>query len=135
MDVKKIDGYNTSFKTKMVPNIHLERAFDIAILENNGRFLSAVEAIMNDGKNDILELSAEYTDKNKTAYKRMLLKINDVIKKKVEYSKGIIDNTPVVSGYDAIDLIIKYSGVSSRGKKSNFNTAKRLENIMEKIMS
>ena len=135
MDVRKIDAYNTSFKTKMVPNIYLERAFDIAILENNGRFLSAVETLMNDGKNDILELSAEYTGKNETAYKKMLLKINDVVKKKVEYGKEITDNAPVVSGYDAIDLIIKYTGVSSKGKKSNFNTAKRLENILEKIMS
>lgn len=57
MNVDKISVQTTSFKSRFIPSQTLEQAFDRAAKENDRFFLKAMNTIMNDGKNDVVELT------------------------------------------------------------------------------
>ena len=56
MRIDKINSQATNFQSRFVPNLTLEQAFDRATKEHDRFFLKAVNTILNDGKNDIIEL-------------------------------------------------------------------------------
>jgi len=55
MQVNRIDS-PTNFKSKFIPNSVLGQSFDRAAKEQDRLFVKAVKAILNDGKEDTLEL-------------------------------------------------------------------------------
>ena len=57
MKTEKINLQTTNFKPKLIPNKALEDAFNEAYKTNDRRFALSVKTILNDGKNDVLELS------------------------------------------------------------------------------
>jgi uncharacterized coiled-coil DUF342 family protein len=56
MQINKIDSQTTNFKSKFVPNSILKKTIDNEAKESNRFFLKSIKAIMNDGKDDVLEL-------------------------------------------------------------------------------
>ena len=56
MKIDKINSQATGFQSRFVPNRTLELAFDRAAKESDRTFLNAVNIIMNDGKDDVIEL-------------------------------------------------------------------------------
>lgn len=56
MQVNRISPQSTNFQSKFVNNSVLNQAFDRAIEENDRFFVKSMKALMNDGKDDILEL-------------------------------------------------------------------------------
>ena len=56
MKIDKINSQAASFQSRFVPNQILEQAIDRATKENDRSFLKAVNIILNDGKDDVVEL-------------------------------------------------------------------------------
>ena len=135
MKTQKIDAIHTNFRSKFVPNKTLSNAFDIAMIEQDGKFLSAVEKILNDGKSDTIELSPQYTPKK--AYQKLALKVNGIARNKIAYDIPIvsIDGAEIVSGFDAQDLIIQHSKIQDKDVKQILPSkiVEQLSNLMEKI--
>ncbi len=55
MQINSISS-QTNFKSKILPNAALEQSFDSAIKEQDRFFAKAVNALLKDGKSDVLEL-------------------------------------------------------------------------------
>ena len=55
MQINSISS-QTNFKSKILPNAALEQSFDSAIKEQDRFFGKAVNALLKDGKSDVLEL-------------------------------------------------------------------------------
>ena len=62
MNINKIDNQAASFKSKLVPNNLLEGAFKNAEATGDRYFVQSVKAILNDGKNDSLEIAKTTKD-------------------------------------------------------------------------
>ncbi len=56
MKTEKINIQTTNFKSRFVPNQTLEQSFERAAKANDRFFLKAVNTIINDGKDDVVEL-------------------------------------------------------------------------------
>ena len=57
MQINKINSQTTNFKSKLLPNKLLEYTFEEACKTNDRNFALSIKTILNDGKNDVIELS------------------------------------------------------------------------------
>ena len=57
MQVNSINSTQTNFKSKFVPNKIMEKSLDRAYHNGDRQFAQSLKAILNDGKDDILELN------------------------------------------------------------------------------
>ena len=94
MQINNINSTQTNFKSKFVPNKYLESAFENAYNGNNRTFVKSIKAILNDGKQDSIELV-------KGANSNLHLLVNGKIKE-----ESIIFS---YYGNPSIDVIEKYA--------------------------
>ena len=143
MEIGKIQNFNTtnyqyqnrSFKSKILPNEILERGFDMAYLARDGKFVNALQNILNDGRKDTIELCVDYTKKAPIAYKKMSLKVNNIEKKKIEYNYGITQNQNFQIGDDAREVIIRYAGIKKSPKISESKIIEQIDALEDFIFN